>query len=570
MPEETTIAARQGEASDGTLPLGARVLREALATPAFRELLRLPLQELPRGEGSALVRTLLREEPELWMAVVSTAPGMLDELADCLLALGRELSAMPPALVDAYLAELIAELNAGSLRALPKVWTPLLARTLPTLVNSLCRALAGTARSLGDLDAAQRTEAMVHLQQGLDPEAVGEVVNGMCTLAVQLDAEGDPDQAAGGVDWPALVRHVDHGTLREGVKSLSGMARRSAQPALASLLSDPVAVANLVLALPAVANDGVRLLAFALDRLDLPEELLASALFNVLREMDRPAMTDLIHAVCRTLTAVHRGSATLGFEEPAFKAVFAEVVDGLLDRLDPQLVGDAIVALGEDAEVMARVLSRRLSTDPALLGELLRTGLRLANVALTAMREVLTEAEQLPEATLQELGSRLPELDPLAVGRLLSQALRVAQEWQQSLARPGWLDRVLGEVDWDAAGGLLWRGATPLLAAYVATGWREIKDRPEEVGSWINSMLARFNQHTREHPERTVAFVPRLLSAVDSGQFTKALRTAGRLLGGAAWAQAAPLWQTISTPPWRRRAASRPANPQGRSGPWTD
>ncbi len=558
MLDQQTSSSTSDRATEDSA-LGARVLKQVLSTPAYRDILRLHVNEFQRGGGRDLVRTLLGSDPELMLGLASTTPRLVDTVTESLLALGQELAAMPTALVDAYLSEVVRELDTGTLAELPRVWAPILARALPGALNTLCDTVAGAATALGALERAERETALKRLQQGVDPARVAAAVNALSALAVRLDAE-HPTLGDETVDWPALVEAIDHGQLREAVVGLSGMARRFAQPLLEQWLVDPVAVANLVVTLPSVVNDVVRLLAFVVERLELPDEVLASAILNVLGALDLTALSALVNGAARTVTVLHQGSATLGLEEPAFKAVFTELLDGLLESLDRRAVGDAVVALAEDGDVVARVLARRLSTDPPLLAEVARTVVRMANVALVTGREVLTEAEQLPSATLEELATRLPDVDARAVAELISQGVRTVSRLERSLgggARDRWLDDVVAAVDSEAVGALLWRFGTPVIQSYAATGWQQVRDRPEVAGRWLNEALKRFNGFVAEHPERTASFVPRLMSSVDSTQLSAALRTVGRLVGGAvvATAQSRPLLQTLLTPPWRRRSA---------------
>jgi hypothetical protein len=536
-------------------PVSARVLREVLRTPPFREIVRLHCNELRRGEGRALVRTLLREDPALWLSAVSITPRLVDTVTESLVELGRELTAMPPALVDAYLEEVVREIDRETLRDLPVVWAPILARALPGVVNVVFDTLAGAAAALGSLEPAAREAALERLGQGVETERAAAAVNALAAMVIGLGRDHPTLlESPPGPDWAALVRSIDHGKLRVAVIVASGFVRRSAQPLVARWLTDPVASANLLLALPELVNDGVRLLSFVVDQMDLPDELFASATFNVLRELDLAALGGLVSRVARTFNVLHQGSTTIGLEEPAFKEVFVELVDGLLESVDQPGVADAVVALAEDGDVMARVLARRFTTDPALLSVTLDTTVRLLNVALATGREVLTEIEQLPDAALEQLGARLDEVDPRAMGEVLSQLLRGVIRGERLLGRQGWLEEVLAAVDWEEAGELLWRLATPMAHAYVAAGWRRYRDRPEDLGSWINHQLEQFNRTVAANPEWVSAFVPRALSAVDTRELTRALGTAWRLLGGAVYAtaQARPLWQIFFSPPWRR------------------
>lgn len=570
MPEQTPQAPRpevpgvEGASSAQSAALSARVLRQVLTTPVFRDILRVHVSEGGQGAGGDLLRTVLREDPELLFGAASATPQLVNTVIESLVALGQELSAHPPALLDAYVAAVVAEIDAGTLAELPRVWAPTLARALPGVVNLLSDALAGSADALGALEPAQREQVLAGWVQDVDPQRLGEAINRLAALALRVEAE-HPTLLTGdtGPDWAALLGAMDHGKLRKALVALSGLFCRVAEPFLAQWATDPVASANLLLTVPPMLNDAMRLLALLVEKMELPDELLASTVFNVVRELDLSALAALTNGLTRTLNVLHRGSAILGGEEPAFKALCMELVDGLLETVDQEGLGDAVVALAEDGEVVARVLARRLTTDPALLAVTLSTGVRLLNVALATGREVLTEVEQLPEAALEELSTRLPEVNPRSVGTLVDQGLRVLSSWERIGGAEGWLEEALAPVDWEATGPLLWRVASPAVGAFVASGWRHHRERPEALGRWINGVLVELNDAVAHRPEAVGVFVPRLLSAVDPGELSSALRSVGRLVGGAVVASAGqPLLQILRTG-WRRR---RPAAPDERRG----
>jgi hypothetical protein len=555
MIRDTTQSSVDSMVDGATEPVAARVLREVLRTPPFREVLRLHRSELQRGGGRALVQTLLQEDPEVWLGLVSATPSLVNTITESLTELGRELAALPPGLVDGYLEEVVREIDRGTLRDLPVVWAPILARGLPGVLNLLLDSVAGVAASLGSLDPAAREAAMKRLGQGVDTEQVAGAVNELAALIIGLGRDHPTLlESPPGPDWASLVRSIDHGKLREAVLVASGVVRRSAEPLLAQWLNDPISSANLLLALPALMNDGVRLLSFVVDQMDLPDELFASATFNVLRELDLAAVSGLVNGVARVLNILHQGSVTLGLEEPAFKEVFAELLDGVLESLDHRALADAVVALADDGDVMARVLARRFTTDSALLSVTLETTVRVLNVALVTGREVLREIDQLPDAALEQMGARLDAVEPRALAELGVGVLRSVIRAERLWGRPGWSDEVLAAVDWEEVGEVVWRLVTPLAQGTVAAGWRRYRHRPEDLGAWLSGQIEQFNRAVDADPEGVSTFVPRVLSVVDPQELNRALGTAWHLLRGAVYAtaQSRPLLRILLSPPWRR------------------
>ena len=561
-------AASAGRASDPSTSDSALAgaLREALRTPAFRELLRLHLRAPRRGELAELVRVALREEPELWLGLASASPDLLDALVQGLAAAGRELAAMPESLVDGYLAQLVADPDREALRALVVLWAPLLRRALPGALNLGLEATGGLAGALAEGAAMGDDPSRTGALEGLDPAQAARAFNRLVDLAAAM--AGDPGQGgdASGLPWAALIRELDSGRARQAVVALSAKGRDGARGLLTAALADPVLVANVVAALPHLANDGVVVLSHAVRRLDLPDEVLASALFNVLRALDLPEVGRLLSGAAQIVDTVHQGGAILGMDEPALQAVLLDLVDGLLDTLDLDAVARAAVALGEDGQVVARVLARRVATDPSLLSCALDTAVTLLDTSVRACLEVAWELEQLPPGTGDVVAARLGALDGHAVGQLCNRALELAEALSAVSREQPAVASFLEELDGERAWRLIWRAGAPGVRAASAEVWRRLWLEPEAMAREINALIARFNRTLDVEQRASGGPLSRLMGALDTGELIRAWRGAARLLGqtlvsaaapgspvlGAAFNQAARVFSQVKRDRWSR------------------
>ena len=519
--------------SQTTAPtVGARVAREILRTPAFREILQLHLGERQEGASQSLVRTLLREDPALWMGVSSLSPRLVEGAVESLAALGEALAAMPPALVDSFVTKLVQDLDTTSLKQLPEIWAPLLARALPGLFNVLLETASGTADSLGRLDPDARRDLLRGLLTEVDVERAAGAINALAVLVLQIHGESpDPSAEGRGPDWARLARQVDAGKLRQATVALSAMGRHSTEAVLAALLDDPVAVANLVVTIPALMNDALGVLRFALERLELPEEVLASAIFTVLTQLDVPGGTKLLNRVAEIINTLHRGSTTLGTDEPAFKAVFSELLDGLVDTLDRDSVARAVVALAEDGDVIATTLARRMTTDSELLRQVADTSARVGNVLTQTGLKVMQESQQLPDETLRDLATGLGSLDGRTLGELINATADLAQRVQANPGSPAWVQALVDTIDWERLGDVGVHAATPVAKAAFGEAWRRALSDPERLGRWVNDLLGQFNRFVDQRPMGAEDYVTRLLSAVDAAELRRAWRSTWRLVG---------------------------------------
>jgi len=578
----------------GAESVAAAVLREVLATPALREILSLQLGELgqggAQGAGPALVKAALRADPALWLSLSSAGPAVAEQVAHSLVALGRELGRLPAPLMEAYLGQLAAQLRREPLRELPRVWAPLLGKALPGVLNLAFEGVAGVSVALAELPPDQREAALGAWAGGLDARRAAGALNAVCelVLTVRRDAPGAlggarPEAPGGarpgalggalggarpearvearaearGVDWDALLDEVDFGRLREALLYLSGRGRAAVEPVLARLLSDPVAIANLVGLVPHVLNDGLGLAEQAVARLELPDEVLASAVFNVLRALDLGAAARLLGDAAQTVNALHRGSATLGLEEPAFVAVFSELLDGLLDQLDAEAVARAAVALGEDADVMARVLARRLASRPDLAKLGVETGARLADQALQTALGVVRELGHLNPDTRAALLSRLRQGDGESLVALGRHGAELAEALWPEGDPPGWAAGLQGLLEYPPARALLYRGAAELARTVVAEGWRRVLAEPELVGQQLTRWLRRLSDALEQSGPARESWLRRALGAVERDELGRAWRHAARLAGRSVWP---PALLGRARPSARTAARRRPSD----------
>lgn len=134
---------------------GARVLREIIRTPAFRELIKVNSRDLDPDSARELVRTFLWEDVELSLSLVGTVPEVVNYLAAAVLELGMLMRVFPEGLLREYVGQAFAEIDLDVLRRYPETFAPLLesagfasaaALGFGRAVNATARYVAGVAR----------------------------------------------------------------------------------------------------------------------------------------------------------------------------------------------------------------------------------------------------------------------------------------------------------------------------------------------------------------------------------------------------------------------------------------
>ena len=129
---------------------------------------------------------------------------------------------------------------------------------------------------------------------------------------------------AGERAWRKIWNTADFGKIRVGLSAhLEG--RREELRGEAGLFN-PVAISNLLGVVPPLANYALRVLTRTLQALNLPAEILANAVFQLLEDVDMAEVGGLVDALATFVSALHRGNLVLGRDEPRFKEVLGREV----------------------------------------------------------------------------------------------------------------------------------------------------------------------------------------------------------------------------------------------------
>ena len=103
------------------------VIKEILATPFVKDLIRSSLKSAACEKDPSLVRTLLWEDPEVSLAVLSTLPHLANRFTGALAEAGREIDEkFSPHLLKGYLTAMGNDIDTDRFKACAGVWEKVL------------------------------------------------------------------------------------------------------------------------------------------------------------------------------------------------------------------------------------------------------------------------------------------------------------------------------------------------------------------------------------------------------------------------------------------------------------
>jgi hypothetical protein len=377
----------------------------------------------------------------------------------------------------------------------------------------------------GGLSPEERAVKLKEVLAGYDGEALARSANQFSKLVMTVHLEHPElaEELFPVID--AALSGTDFGKARESVIALLDYWTSVTAKVIEDALENPVIVANIVGMVPPLVNSLIKVLSAILSNLELPPEILASAIFNVLSALDAEELGRALSLLSERINQLHAGNLILGGDEPRARAVTSDIARRLFDNLDADAFTDMLVALGEDAEVIAGALVELISRDPELTDAVARALVGLTNSATRIMSNALNEAANWPVEVLARLGKDGLDLDALEIGRAIDSFETYALRLRE--ANPGlhreMYTRILQPVDIERVEKHLRAVGGDLAAAVGAhQGIRQALE-PEEVGRRINEMLAGFNRSAE--PAAVRDYLGRLFAALDAAELEEALKS---------------------------------------------
>lgn len=229
------------------------------------------------------------------------------------------------------------------------------------------RAIKVLCEYMDGLSEEERSALLDTHLQGFDGSAFAAATNTWSELAMKVREER-PDLAE--VVFPAIdaiFKETDFGKGREALTAVIEYSTACMIHTIEVMMENPVVVANIVGIVPPLVNSLLKIISVGLEKMNLPPEILASALFNTLTALDAEELGRILTTASRMAIDLHAGNYILGGEEPRFRAVFTDFMKRMLDNVDNVATTGAVVALAEDLEVVAGVMVELIARDPEMV-----------------------------------------------------------------------------------------------------------------------------------------------------------------------------------------------------------
>jgi hypothetical protein len=459
------------------------VVRELIRTPAFKELLLIHLRGINPENARELVKAALWEDVAFSMSIMGASPGLINSLAEALVELGVQLNNFTEDILKDFMVQLGRDIDVETIKSIPAAYAP--------MANKLLLE---------------------------DREALDGLIAGLGSLAEDMARAAERT-------WRKIWNTADFGKVRVGISE--HLETRRAELEGVPEIFNPIAISNLLGVIPSLANLILRSLTRTLQALDLPGEILANGLFQLLEDIEMQELGGLVNALTGFANNLHRGNLLLGRDEPRLKAVFERVSGNLIDNVDGERFKEMLVAIKEDGAVIGEVISGYLFATPESTVQVVRALYLAIGAALRSVAGTYERFLELPPHALAGIMDAYEEaLDVREIGRIANNHATLFNRICE--VRPDWvgdsLGKILASLDNEE---LAKTGRTTLLQvrdAALADPAISAALEPEAVAERINAGLVFFNEFTRENPNLVTDKVSRTLAALDMDEAERAVK----------------------------------------------
>lgn len=226
-----------------------------------------------------------------------------------------------------------------------------------------------------------------------------------------------------------FLETLDFGKLRKFVEDSAYCSQDVFEILNEKIVSNPIKVANLMASVPAVANASIAIANDALQRAEMPAELLASATFKTLESLNVEDLAKLVENLAKFVNRLHEGNYILGRGERKFKEVTENLIEKLLNNVDVEGLKKAILAVLDDAGDVNEAFVNALWRNPVALMSLTSLIPVTINVLVEMLSRFLSKFEELPaELTSQILTAIIKEIDAEKLGDVITAAAKTFNE----------------------------------------------------------------------------------------------------------------------------------------------
>lgn len=279
---------------------------------------------------------------------------------------------------------------------------------LPHGLNYLIAFLDELGLQLQNIPDHLLREFVSQMANKVDFAALQELPRNYVPLIETLSADNNDQKAQ---ELAERIKGIDFGKFRSKMNKKLETHYPLMETLVCTIIEDPVIFANLLNILPSIINHILKGTARALQSIDYPPEILASALFNLADDLEAEKIGSIINNLNRIINDLHKGSALLGRPDPRFRTVLQSFFYKSLADVDSKEAAAALLALGEDFEVFCLAVVETAAQRPQPAADILSGLLQSSGAVLRGVTVLLENHGRLSADLNARLALELNRMD---------------------------------------------------------------------------------------------------------------------------------------------------------------
>jgi hypothetical protein len=138
--------------NSAVMPAGGGVLKEILATPFVKDIIRSSLQSRKADKSHPLINALIWQDPEIILSVLGSIPPVVNSCVGALTEVGKQVNEnLSPELIRDYFASILKDIDTDEFKALTEAYITMMKNlweVSPELRDAVAKALTDDAPPL--------------------------------------------------------------------------------------------------------------------------------------------------------------------------------------------------------------------------------------------------------------------------------------------------------------------------------------------------------------------------------------------------------------------------------------
>ena len=218
-----------------------------------------------------------------------------------------------------------------------------------------------------------------------------------------------------------FIDSLDFGKLRKFIEDSAFCTYGTFEVINKKVFGNPVKIGNLVSTIPPLLNASVAIANDALSRIEMPSEVLANVLFEMINRLNLEQFGKTVSIISSIINKVHEGNYILGRGDRKFKEVSEVAMEKLVNSMNLEEIVKAVEAFFEDLNDLADGLNAALWKNPLNMMVLAPLLPAAVNTISGLTFKVLLKFNELPpDLSAQIMTSLISEIDTKRLGEILT------------------------------------------------------------------------------------------------------------------------------------------------------